>query len=311
MIKRNIVIFVLLIFIINNRTYGQNLAEMERALQPIALDMNKNQDDKVRLKAADDFLEGFKKALAQENAYAYAFDSLKVVSFLNAPDASFRVITWQVFVTKNQYAHYGFIQMADGVLHELTDRSDVITYPARKQLDASEWYGALYYSIKDYKSKDKTYYILFGFDANGLFLRSKLLDVLTFKDGKPYFGAPIFEVKKVTPPRSKREKPMVELVTRHRFILDYSAESSISLNYNPDIEAIMFDHLQQMEGRYQGQGATFLPDGTYEAFKWTGEKFDHIVEVPIQVLDKPLMDEKKKVSSKKKEKRGILGELRK
>jgi hypothetical protein len=302
----------LTIFIINFLlpTRAQKLAETEHDLSLLGWEMNKNPDDEIRLKSAYEFHKLFKETLGQEGTFTHRFDSLQMISFLYPADSSFRVITWQLFANKNQYEHYGFIQTANGKLFDLADRSDAIIYPDRKELGTNEWYGAVYYNMKEYKTKEgKPIYVLFGYDGYGLYMRSKVLDVLTFKDGTPIFGKEIFEVKKVTPPRSKREKASVSSSLRMRLIFEYSAESSMSLNFNPDINAIMFDHLQAVQGQYQGQGNTFLPDGTYEALEWNGKTFDHVLEVPIQALDKPLSDERPEPKTKKK--RGLFGEERK
>ncbi len=287
----------------------KNLPAIEEELKQLGWDFNKNPDDNIRLEAAQQFKPKFKQALQMDNAFTYHFDSLQMISFLYPQDSTFRIITWQVFVNKDEYQYYGIIQKRDNPKHliELKDRSQAMLVPSRKVLGVDNWYGAVYYNIKDIDTKEGKRYILFGFDAKGLYMRSKLLDVLAFKDGGVEFGMPIFEEKKVRLPKSKKEKIHVSTMMKHRFILDYSATSAISLNYDPELDAIIFDHLISMGGQYQGQGPTFVPDGSYESFQWNGEKFVHELKVYRQIQDRPVMEDRPILDNKKRKGKNVFG----
>ncbi|MEL6843245.1 MAG: hypothetical protein AAFP02_08520, partial [Bacteroidota bacterium] len=99
-------------------------------------------------------------------------------------------------------------------------------------------------------------YLLFGYDANSFFQKRKLIDVLSFRAEGPVFGAPVFANVETG------RRP----VTKNRHLMQYSAESSVKLNFDELHNMIVFDHLVEMKG-IPGQGMTAYPDGSYEGFK--------------------------------------------
>lgn len=202
----------------------------------------------------------FVQALKINNSFQYGFEKLKHVSILYPPDSSFRIITWQLYVTPSDYRYYGTIQMNSEklVMHGLSDRSFEIVDAERKKLSARKWYGALYYNIKQVDAPFGKYYVLFGYDANSFFNRRKVMDVLSFEEGQPQFGAPVFV----------KDSPMPNMSeTKHRVILEYTAEASIGLNYSDEYGLVIYDHLIPVGGSYKGQGMTFVPDGSYVGYK--------------------------------------------
>ena len=52
-----------------------------------------------------------------------------------------------------------------------------------------------------------------------------------------------------------------------RFMLTYSAEASIRLNYDDEYQLILFDNLIPISGASKGQGTVYVPDGSYRGFK--------------------------------------------
>ena len=75
-----------------------------------------------REKAQDNFLKGFNDALNQQGSFQHSFDSLKWISKKMPDDKSFRIFTWEVKGTGDEYKYFGFIQWPDGKLITLNDR---------------------------------------------------------------------------------------------------------------------------------------------------------------------------------------------
>lgn len=216
--------------------------------------------DNDRLAACHALIPALVRALKTPNSFDYKFDRLKSISIQYPQDSSFRIFTWQLYVDKDDYRYYGAIQMntPDLKLYPLIDRSANVSDMEMEQalLTPEKWYGALYYNLKETDSKNGKYYLLFGFDGYDLFKKRKIIDVLTFdKSGKPIFGAPVFVDQ-------EKGKPM----TKKRVFLEYSAYTSVRLNYDEALEMIVFDHLIPMPGQYN-EGMVNVPDGSYEAYK--------------------------------------------
>lgn len=237
------------------------------------------------------------RALKTPNSFHYKFERLKNISIQYPQDSSFRIFTWQLYVDKDEYKYYGAIQMntPDLKLYPLIDRSANVTDVEQEVLSADKWYGSVYYNIKQTKSKEGTYYLLFGFDGYTFFNKRKVIDVLRFdKAGKPVFGAPVF----VNEEKGKPTRP------KKRLFLEYSAASSVRLNYDEALEMIVFDHLVPMQGQYD-EGMVMVPDGSYQAYKLEKGVWKYLPTVLHAIMDEaprpnPILDTREKNIAGKK-----------
>jgi hypothetical protein len=229
-----------------------------------------------RFGAVRKFIPTLVRALKTTNSFDYKFERLPNVSIQYPRDSSFRVFSWHLYVDVNEYRYYGAIQMntADLRLFPLRDRSfDLEGNLEQLTLSPDNWYGAVYYNLKEVKTKEGTYYLLFGFDRNELFRTRKVMDVLSFNDqGQPFFGAPV-----IPGPRGEMKK---------RLILEYSAEASVRLNYDEALGIIIHDHLTTISGKYD-EGPVNVGDGSYEGFKITKDGLEYIPKVFDFVSETP------------------------
>lgn len=258
---------------------GQKISTADQATLQTAQDSLKylsdlilrGRDEGARQKANDEFIPKLVHALKTPNSFYFPFDSVTTISIQYPQDSTFRIFTWGVESETSFYHHYGAIQMRtpDGKLKlfPLFDASDYISNPDTIT-DNKNWYGCMYYKILQRRFFNVEYYTLFGWDANNVRSQKKLLDMLSFKDGKPVFGAPFFSYAEDTIPKR----------TRNRMILEYKKDATISLSYNQDMDMIVYDHLIS-ETNQPGKPSTFVPDLDYEGFKWKGGKWTHIEKV--------------------------------
>lgn len=209
-----------------------------------------------RFAACKVFITTLVRTLKVENSFNYPFEQLKSVSILTPPDSSFRIFTWQLFVNDSTYRYYGAIQMNEQVLklYPLIDRSfEMPEFPASETLSADRWYGALYYNLRQFDTRQGHKYLLFGYDAFEFFEKRKLIDVLSFdKEGKPVFGAPVLNKSEGAPDL--------------RMYIQYSADAKVKLNWDEQYKMVIFDHLIPWASPY-GRGSTMVPDGSYDAYK--------------------------------------------
>jgi hypothetical protein len=215
--------------------------------------------ERIRFAACQNLIPALVRALKVENSFRYPFERLKSISILTPPDSSFRIFTWQLFVNDSTYRYYGAIQMNQSKLQlfPLRDHSDGMEVaPVREQLSADRWYGALYYNLRQFDTREGRKYLLFGYDAFAFFEKRKVLDVLSFDNtGKPIFGAPVFER-----PQAVAGPP------EQRMVLEYAADASVRLNWDEQYQIVLFDHLVSSPSPY-GRGMMSVPDGSYDGFK--------------------------------------------
>jgi len=237
--------------------------------------------------------------LKVDNSFRYPFERLKSVSIMAPPDSSFRIFTWQLFVNDSTYRYYGAIQMNQGPLqlYPLIDRSmEMDIPPTYEQLPSDRWYGALYYTIRQFDTKQGRKYLLFGYDAFEFFTKRKVIDVLSFDQaGKPVFGAPVFERQNAVGPPEMR------------MFFEYSAETSIRVNWDEQYGMVLFDHLIPMPSPF-GRGITAVTDGSYDGLKLEKGRWVFVEKVFSDFIEKefrpePILDGRKQKDILGKEKK--------
>lgn len=232
----------------------------------------------VRAESAKSMVKVFRQALQIPGAYEYGFDSLMFLSKLNPEDDAFRMFTWILRLDGGKFRYFGVIHMNDPnrfVYHPLFDRSSNEMPRIKGQAGPNDgledsiytnrhWFGMHYYNISMVKERRflgfnaKKYYVLTGWDGNNNISHKKIIDVLTFENDVPTFGAPIFEV---------------DDNTYTRVILEFNAEAVITLKKHDDENVISFDHLMPPSAKNEGDFFTYIPSGQYDYFEWQKDRW--------------------------------------
>ncbi len=243
-----------------------------------------------RERAAKEFNRLFDQSIEGLSGIKDCSDN-KYVSQLYAPDSSFSIITWQVELAEHNFAYSGYFFSEGGAPVKMEDN---VTFDKNIQYDLHEpdyWYGALYYNLLEISPDD---YLIFGYNAHGEFENGKVVDALTVKNGELLLGKEIFQDKTDT------------TLFLSKVSLSYSADASVNLNYNPGLEMIVHDHLQNRMGRLPNQGPTNVPDGTYEGYKledgiWKYKEklFHHSYGENNAPRPKPVLNKRKEGRQKK------------
>ena len=231
-----------------------------------------------RMMATRNLIIRLKKALKYENSFEYKFDRVQSITIQYAPDNSFRIFTWQLMVSKTEYRYFGAIQLntPEVNLIPLSDRSEGISDFNFATVDNRQWYGALYYNIKQLEQNGKKYYLLFGYDSHNYRDRRKVLEVLHFENGRPLFGAPLI--------------PNSEGQMLYRMLLEFHASSSVRLNFDEALDLIIFDHLITIPGR-NGEGPMSVSDGSYQGLKIQDGKLVYQEKIFNQISDEAPREE--------------------
>lgn len=250
----------------------------EMKLLEVGDSMVNSKSSLVRQQSARDFIVAFRKTLELPGSYEYAFDSISFISKLRAPDNSFRLFTWILKMPENKFRYFGVIHMNNQdsfIFHPLFDRSvDVEAGSAEEELSAfnvenqvvtnEDWEGFHYYDIGMVSEKGlfglkkKNYYVLLGWDGNNSISHKKVVNILTFKNGTPTFGAPIIKT---------------EMGMQTRLLLEYNARAVITMKYHDKDELISFDLLVPPTKKNQGKKFTYIPSGQYDYLVWKRNKF--------------------------------------
>lgn len=193
-------------------------------------------------------------------------ERLKYISQLTPDDNAFTLYSWRV-VGSNNIQHYGYIALHDTLI---TLVQNVTTLNPKESYTPKTWYGALYYNIVTTKIEDETYYTVFGLKESIEDDPIKLADVLRIDARNITFGAPLFETK--------------DGDTASRVLLPHTQHSTATLNYNPNLELIILDHLIPRRQGLSGK-MIYYPDGSYVGFEWTGTLWKYIDKIYNQISE--------------------------
>lgn len=251
----------------------KKLQAKEDTLKEYSFYLNTDSLQEDRMIADSAFTKVLVRALLVKNSFYYPFDSVLGISKIYAPDTSFRIISWSLTYDDYYSRQRGAIQMrtADGSLKlfPLRDFSEFTAKPEDSVRTRNNWIGAMYYNMIKTQHKGKNYYTLFGFDPNSAQSSMKWIEVLTFNEKRePVFGGPFFTY----------ELDSIPQPPKYRFGLEFKKGARVLVNYIPEEEMILVDHLIS-ETDQPELPWTFIPDGDQEGFKWENGKWVHINKV--------------------------------
>ena len=258
----------------NNPSELNQLRRYQDSLKKLGYQMINNENDAERKNANYTFIRTLVSALKVTNSYAFNFDSLKTLSILRSPDNKFRVFSWFVMNEDGSYRFYGTLQMNTGgklQLYPLEDYSALLKNPEDSVTDNHKWYGAEYYKIIPVTGTTP-YYVLLGWKGHTVKSTKKVIEVLSFKGGKPQFGLPVFAGNKKT---------------RNRVVFEYNRQASMLLRHVPEINSIVFDHLSPPDDKLKTQPETYGPDLTYDGYKLLNGKWQYKENLDMRNIPAP------------------------
>ena len=242
-----------------------------------------------RMRAHEEFVTGLRTFLEGTGSMDISLDSIPWISTL-AGDG-FRLITWQLKISDDEYKYGGFIQRPDRLI-ELKDTRPWVNGSLRNTYSPPSWYGALYYKIIPFKAGKGDHYVVFGFNAENSYVNTKVADVLDLSGDEPVFGMPVF---------TGRGDPQT------RLILTYADASSVQLIYDAELNAIVHDHLESLAGVGPEGGSLAVSDGSQEGWIFKGGKWNYKEEMYDVQSELPPMTEERK---ERKEDKDLFGKPR-
>ncbi len=228
-----------------------------------------------REEAHNIFFDGLIANLREDTFSDEDYSTLRWISVLHDSLSDARIFTWQIMDADGRFSSYGVVKTSEKV-YQLLDRSDQLTDMKYMSLSGDEWPGVIYYNMMPTEVDGERALLLFGFDRLDEFTNRKLVDVMKIGEDGITFGSEIFS-KSSTGSRNDMQS---------RLILDYSSDAAVTLNYKPGLDLIVHDHLIARIGTRPGQGATQLPDGSLEGWKFENGKWNYVEKIFDQVSEK-------------------------
>ncbi|MEJ7778422.1 MAG: hypothetical protein WKF68_02430 [Daejeonella sp.] len=254
----------------------QQLLSVQDTLKGLSFKMVNDSIEPERYNASYKFIKTLVSALRVPNSFNFGFDSLKAISIQTSPDKRFRIFSWHVMNANGSYRYYGTVQMNNpgGKLQmfPLVDYTASFKNAADSVTTNDKWYGAQYYRIISVLNNVSVpYYILLGWKGNDVRSTKKVIEVLHFKDGKAYFGMPVFD--------GDHDNP-----TRKRAIFEYDRKASMVLNYDPKLSTIVFDHLAPPDEKLKGRFELYGPDFSYDGYRLLNGRWKLMEDIELKNL---------------------------
>ena len=213
------------------------------------------QSDSTRLEANKELQNYLFKILNEKKSYLYQLENTENIYIIQPKDRKLKLITWFVPYLDGTYKYFGIIQQCKKrgtkcKIYLLDDKIELTKKHNNKIIDYNNWYGSIYYDIIPIKLGKQKYYTLLGWDGNNSTTSKKIIEVLKIKKKKnPVFGANIFNNNK------------------KRILLEYSSEYPISLQYDRQLEYIVFDHIEPIDGVSINNFSLYATNLSYDILK--------------------------------------------
>ena len=236
-------------------TWSQGLAQKEQEASKLLAALRASTDDNQTLQAHLAFKKAMSELVRSKDFFDSPLQALQIADIKSA-DQTLRLLTWNVEFSDLSYTYGGFIlRREEGKervsILELNDVLDPYSSKPENVIDYKNWYGAVYFKIIDFSFQGKTQYLLFGYDGGTTMSNFKILDVLSFSGQNAKFGSPVFKDPKAI---------------KKRIVFEYANMASMSLEFEPKRERIVFDHLSPEAPALEGIASYYFPDMSYDAY---------------------------------------------
>ena len=258
-------------------------------LQKLSLRIIEPADNELRLAANAIFQESFRDELIADSIFNKNFSSIRTVSVLVCPEKTFRIATWYVPFRDGTFQFFGYVQTPfssyqPSAIMELHDNTVEVNRSEDLALHPENWFGAFYYELIHVAYRRGDYYILLGWKGKDRNTRMRVIEPFQLVNGRPVFGAPVFNLPGRAP---------------HRIIFEYSSRVSMGLHYYPEFQfegfrrkapAIVFDRLIPMQPDLKGSFQFYVPEvNIFDALRFYRGRWEWVEDVDVRVFINPAL----------------------
>jgi hypothetical protein len=257
---------ILLFSILSFAVVGQEMNQLQGIENSLSLTLDSLRSassDSLKIELNKRLKNQVKECLADKAAFSYPFQKLKSIGFVDSPDKLVRIVNWNIELSDQTQKYVCFILKNSPKnnqieVTELIDTEQNSVFRPEGIIEASNWYGALYYKIIPIQKGTKTVYTLLGWDGNNSISNIKIIESLFFTGKTPKLGSPIFKTSEGT---------------LKRMIFEHTKKSTMTLRYEAENKRIIFDHLSPEVPSLKGYYSFYAPDLSYDAFILDGNKW--------------------------------------
>lgn len=210
--------------------------------------------DADRIRINDSIITIIDSYARSDSAFTHKFTGLRNLGQITSKDSQLKIITWNALFGESGGKYYCYFIHNTGKknrVYRLESVYDNEPPSVNKQYTVNDWYGALYYDLRQYGKGVSQYWVLLGLDLGNPDITRKIIEVLSLTpEGDLVFGKKIF---------------MKDKSTMNRVLLEYGSSAVVSLRFLTD-KYIVFDHLVPVSASLTGKRETYGPDFSFDAY---------------------------------------------
>lgn len=232
--KKTVFSVLVIIFVSNSLTRSQAVPhESSDSLGKLFGRLQTNYSDNVRLRINDSIKSIIESYVSSDRIFVHRFPNLRYLGQITSSDSLVKIITWNLVLRDEpgRYFCYFIRKSPDGkpnTVYSLTNTYSEKPINTDTIYSQSDWYGALYYDIKPFRTQNNYCWVLLGINFSNPLVTRKIIEVITFTPGNSIiFGRKWFDYS-----------GNIE----YRHVFEYSSTGIMSLRFGSDT-SIVFDHL--------------------------------------------------------------------
>lgn len=251
------IIFIFTLSLCSTGVKGQPAGQkVSSVLEKLYSRLINSTEDSVRLRINDSLTIIIDGYVRSDSIFRHKFNNLRYLGQITSPDLQLKIVTWNLILknTASRYFCY-FILRSGKEIKVYKLKATYKTDPIRTDstYSANNWYGALYYDMRQLKKEFRGTWMLLGIDYGNFSITRKIIDVMTFTpDGGILFGKKWFDTGDAV---------------KYREVLEYASTAVISLKFISD-KSIVFDHLVPTSKDLAGNREFYAPDYSYDAYNF-------------------------------------------
>ena len=254
MLQKNILILFIISFnnVVSQDNYLETKQDEIKKWENVIISSKETSD---KLIANDSLIKLITETISNPKAYIFPFEKLDYISVLQPKNREFKLFTWFIPLKNGSYNYFGILQTCKKngkkcQIYQLGPGNKDKEYNSNDLITHHNWYGCIYYDLIEIKVNKKKYYTLLGWDGHNNTSNKKIVDILQIsKHTEPSFGARIFNNDST------------------RMIIEYSEEYSMSLKWDSEIQSIVFDHLEPIDGVSKDNFSLYAPNLSYDVLE--------------------------------------------
>ena len=230
-------------------------------------------DDAERRELSGKVCNELWQLLQYDAAFNYKFEQLQNVSSAYSDDGAVRLLTFAVPLNNGKkYLYHGFVvhyDEDDGVkVTRLIDDEKKTRNPQFVDMQAGNWYGAVYYQVQQVGSRRNPVYAVCGWDGADLFTNRKVLEQLTFDDDyNAKFGGSF---------ATEHSDGL------HRIVFEFTEKAVMSLQYDPRLRMVVGDHLSA-PAQFVHNPRYYGPDMSFDGYYYDKGKWQYEPDVDVKL----------------------------